>query len=108
MDFASASAWLRAETFWGMPAAGVLVALAAAAGTEVAKATGFVPLEKLCKPLIVPAALTIALREGARGGAGAGNGGLGPVEDGFWVWIGGLGTLILFAVWIASKGARAK
>ena len=54
--------------------------LAAAAGTEVAKATGFGPLEKLCKPLIVPAALTIALREGARGGAGAGNGGLGPVD----------------------------
>lgn len=39
---------------------------------------------------------------------GWGFGGLGPVEDGFWVWIGGLGTLILFAVWIASKGARAK
>jgi small-conductance mechanosensitive channel len=35
MDFASASAWLRAETFWGMPAAGVLVALAAAAGTYI-------------------------------------------------------------------------
>ncbi|WP_291080945.1 lysoplasmalogenase family protein [Dietzia sp. UBA5065] len=38
--------------------------LAAAVGTEVAKATEFGPLEKLCKPLIVPAALTIALRDG--------------------------------------------
>lgn len=39
---------------------------------------------------------------------GWGFGGLGPVEDGFWIWIGGIGTLILFATWIASKGARAK
>jgi hypothetical protein len=38
--------------------------LAAAGGTEIAKATGFGPLEKLCKPLIVPAALAVALREG--------------------------------------------
>ncbi|QGW25982.1 MULTISPECIES: lysoplasmalogenase family protein [unclassified Dietzia] len=55
--------------------------LAAAAGTELAKATGFGPLEKLCKPLIVPAALAIALRDGARGeGAGRpGVGGLGPL-----------------------------
>lgn len=35
-------------------------------------------------------------------------GGLGPVEDGFWVFFGGMLVLILFAVWIASKGARAK
>lgn len=40
------------------------VFLAATAGTEIAKATTFGPLEKLCKPVIVPAALTIALREG--------------------------------------------
>ncbi|MDX2356218.1 lysoplasmalogenase [Dietzia sp. PP-33] len=38
--------------------------LAAAAGTEIAKATGFGPLEKLCKPLIVPSALAVALRDG--------------------------------------------
>lgn len=38
--------------------------LAAAAGTEIAKATGIGALEKLCKPLIVPAALAIALRDG--------------------------------------------
>ena len=38
--------------------------LAATAGTEIAKATGVGALEKLCKPLIVPAALTLALRDG--------------------------------------------
>lgn len=38
--------------------------LAATGGTEIAKALGLGPLEKLCKPLIVPAALTIALRDG--------------------------------------------
>ena len=35
-------------------------------------------------------------------------GGLGPVEDGFWVFLGGMLVLVLFSVWIASKGARAK
>ena len=38
--------------------------LAAVGGTEIAKATGVGALEKLCKPLIVPAALTLALRDG--------------------------------------------
>ncbi|WP_295652316.1 lysoplasmalogenase family protein [uncultured Dietzia sp.] len=38
--------------------------LAATGGTEIAKATQFGALEKLCKPLIVPAALAIAMREG--------------------------------------------
>jgi hypothetical protein len=38
--------------------------LAATGGTEIAKAFELGPLEKVCKPLIVPAALTIALREG--------------------------------------------
>lgn len=40
------------------------VFLAATAGTEIAKAAAFGPLEKLCKPVIVPAALTLALRDG--------------------------------------------
>lgn len=35
-------------------------------------------------------------------------GGLGPVEDGFWVFFGGMLVLIITAVWIASKGARIK
>lgn len=35
-------------------------------------------------------------------------GGLGPVEDGFWVFFGGILVLVMFAVWIAKKGARAK
>lgn len=38
--------------------------LAATGGTEIAKAFELGALEKLCKPFIVPAALTIALREG--------------------------------------------
>ncbi|WP_245847210.1 lysoplasmalogenase family protein [Dietzia natronolimnaea] len=64
--------------------------LAAAAGTELAKATGFGPLEKLCKPLIVPAALAIALLEGARGeGALAGGSTTGVGRPG----VGGLGPL---------------
>lgn len=54
--------------------------LAAAAGTEVAKATGFGPLEKICKPLIVPAALAIALRDGGLRDGGLRDGRLGPVD----------------------------
>ena len=35
-------------------------------------------------------------------------GGLGPVSEGLWAWIIGLGSLIFFAMWIAAKGAKAK
>lgn len=35
-------------------------------------------------------------------------GGLGPVSEGFWAWVVGMGSVIGFAVWIAAKGARAK
>lgn len=35
-------------------------------------------------------------------------GGIGPVTEGFFVWVIGVGGLSLFAVWIASRGARAK
>jgi ubiquinol-cytochrome c reductase cytochrome c subunit len=35
-------------------------------------------------------------------------GGLGPVSEGLWAWIVGLGSLIIFAMWIAAKGAKAK
>ena len=39
---------------------------------------------------------------------GLGLGGLGPVSEGLWAWILGLGPLMFFAVWIAAKGAKAK
>ena len=35
-------------------------------------------------------------------------GGLGPVSEGLWGWIVGIGGLVAFAVWIAAKGAKAK
>ena len=35
-------------------------------------------------------------------------GGLGPVSEGLWAWIIGIGGLVIFAVWIASKGVKAK
>jgi ubiquinol-cytochrome c reductase cytochrome c subunit len=35
-------------------------------------------------------------------------GGLGPVSEGLWAWVIGLGSLVLFAIWIAAKGAKAK
>jgi ubiquinol-cytochrome c reductase cytochrome c subunit len=35
-------------------------------------------------------------------------GGLGPVSEGLWGWIVGLGSLMAFAIWIAAKGAKAK
>ncbi len=35
-------------------------------------------------------------------------GGLGPVSEGLWAWIVGLGSLVGFAIWIAAKGAKAK
>lgn len=34
-------------------------------------------------------------------------GGLGPVAEGLWAWVAGMGALVAFAVWIAAKGARA-
>jgi ubiquinol-cytochrome c reductase cytochrome c subunit len=39
---------------------------------------------------------------------GLGLGSLGPVSEGLWAWILGLGTLMGFSVWIAAKGAKAK
>jgi ubiquinol-cytochrome c reductase cytochrome c subunit len=35
-------------------------------------------------------------------------GGLGPVSEGLWAWVIGLGGLMFFAIWIAAKGAKAK
>lgn len=34
-------------------------------------------------------------------------GGLGPVAEGFWGWLIGIGSLVLVATWLAKKGARA-
>lgn len=34
-------------------------------------------------------------------------GGLGPVSEGLWGWLVGIGGLVLAAVWIANNGARA-
>lgn len=39
--------------------------------------------------------------------AGISLGGLGPVAEGFWAWVAGIGLLVLFAVWIATRGARS-
>lgn len=35
-------------------------------------------------------------------------GALGPVSEGMWAFIVGLGSLVGFAIWIAAKGARAR
>ena len=35
-------------------------------------------------------------------------GGLGPVAEGLWAWVAGLGVLVLFAIWIAAKGVKAR
>ncbi len=39
---------------------------------------------------------------------GADLGGLGPVGEGLWLWLVGIGSLVLVTVWIANNGARAK
>jgi len=39
---------------------------------------------------------------------GLGLGGIGPVSEGLWAWIIGIGSLVLIAMWLAKKGARAK
>ena len=35
-------------------------------------------------------------------------GGLGPVSEGFWAWVLGLGSLVGFAIWITARGVRSK
>jgi ubiquinol-cytochrome c reductase cytochrome c subunit len=40
------------------------------------------------------------------GGLALGN--LGPVSEGLWAWIAGLGSLMALAIWIAAKGAKAR
>ena len=35
-------------------------------------------------------------------------GGIGPVAEGFWGWILGIGSLVLVAMWLAKRGARAR
>ena len=42
----------------------------------------------------------------AQPSAGMTLGGLGPVSEGFWGWVAGLGGLMLFALWITKKAAR--
>ncbi len=39
--------------------------------------------------------------------AGLTLGGIGPVSEGFWAWVAGIGSLVLAAIWIATRGARA-
>ncbi len=39
---------------------------------------------------------------------GLGLGSLGPVAEGFWAWVVGIGGLIGFAAWIAAKGVRSR
>lgn len=39
--------------------------------------------------------------------AGLTFGGLGPVAEGLWAWVLGIGSLVLFAIWITTRGARA-
>lgn len=41
------------------------------------------------------------------GYGGFGMGGLGPVAEGLFAWIVGIGGLVVFAVWIAAHGARS-
>ena len=38
---------------------------------------------------------------------GFGGGGIGPVADGVWTWIFGIGGLVGFAIWIAAHGTRS-
>lgn len=42
----------------------------------------------------------------AQPSAGFTLGGLGPVSEGFWAWVIGIGGLVLFAMWITKKAAR--
>lgn len=35
-------------------------------------------------------------------------GGLGPVSEGFWGWLIGIGSLVFVATWLARKGARVR
>jgi len=44
-----------------------------------------------------------AQRDGSPGGASLGS--LGPVSEGLWVWVGGMGLLIGCAVWIGAKSS---
>jgi ubiquinol-cytochrome c reductase cytochrome c subunit len=39
---------------------------------------------------------------------GFGLGRLGPVTEGLWGWLVGIGLLVVVAVWIGAKGVRAK
>lgn len=41
-------------------------------------------------------------------GGGLDLGGFGPVGEGLWGWVIGLGSLVLIATWLAKKGARAR
>lgn len=44
----------------------------------------------------------------AQPSSGIAFGGLGPVAEGLFAWIIGIGGICLIAVWIAAKGARAR
>lgn len=44
----------------------------------------------------------------AQPSSGLNFGGLGPVAEGFFAWVIGIGALVLFAIWIAARSARAR
>ena len=46
-------------------------------------------------------------RVNATPSAGLTFGGIGPVAEGLWAWILGIGSLVLFAIWITTRGARS-
>jgi ubiquinol-cytochrome c reductase cytochrome c subunit len=48
-------------------------------------------------------AYVVEQRDGSAGGLGLGS--LGPVSEGVWVWVVGMGVLIGFAVWIGAKSS---
>jgi ubiquinol-cytochrome c reductase cytochrome c subunit len=35
-------------------------------------------------------------------------GALGPVTEGLWAWVAGVGACVVIAIWLAAKGARAR
>lgn len=46
--------------------------------------------------------------EGQPNYGGLGGGGLGPVVDGLFIWVIGIGGLVIAAIWIGAHGARVK
>lgn len=90
-----------APSLQGVEPKEILEAMRTGPGQMPVFASGAIPDEN------VQEMIAYLQRVNATPSAGLTFGGIGPVAEGLWAWILGIGSLVLFAIWITTRGARS-